>query len=111
MIDGLIVGKLHGAPDLRNDKNGKPFAVGKVLATPSDGDQLIVNVIVFDADARTALMALEDGDSVALAGSLTPKVWTDKQGNTRPALDMIAQQVMTTYHARSKQLAMSPDGP
>lgn len=106
MIDGLIVGKLHGAPDQRQDKHGKPFSVAKVLATTGEGDQLIVNVIAFDAQACAALMALEDGDSLALAGSLTPKVWTDKQGNTRPALDLVAHRVMTAYHAQRKQQAM-----
>jgi hypothetical protein len=29
-----------------------------------------------------------------MTGALTPKVWTDKQGNTRPALDMIATNVL-----------------
>jgi len=42
-----------------------------------------------------------------LAGALTPKVWTDKQGNTRPALDMVATQVLTSYHAARKQHALA----
>jgi hypothetical protein len=37
---------------------------------------------------------LEDGDAVAIAGALTPKVWLDKQGNARPALDMIVSRVL-----------------
>jgi hypothetical protein len=40
------------------------------------------------------LLALEDGDAVAVAGALTPKVWLDKQGNARPALDMIVSRVL-----------------
>jgi len=31
---------------------------------------------------------------VSLAGSLLPKVWIDKQGVSRAALDMIASRVM-----------------
>jgi hypothetical protein len=42
------------------------------------------------------LLALRDGDSVAAAGHLNPKVWTDKQGNTKPALDLVAHRVVST---------------
>jgi single-stranded DNA-binding protein len=55
-----------------------------------------------------ALLALGDGDSVALAGSLTPKVWTDREGNSRPALDLVAHQVLTAYHVTRKRKAVRP---
>ena len=38
------------------------------------------------------------------------KVWTDKQGNTRPALDMVATQVLTAYHAARKQQVLGGAG-
>lgn len=105
MIDGLIAGTLVGLAETRQGKNGTTFALAKVKATAGDGESLMVNVIAFAAEASAALIALDDGDAVALAGALTPKVWTDKQGNTRPALDMVATQVLTTYHAAQKQQA------
>jgi len=37
-------------------------------------------------------------------------VWTDKQGNTRPALDMVVTQVLTTYHAARKQQTLGEAG-
>ncbi len=107
MIDGLIAGHLVGLAEIRQGKNGSSFALAKVKATAGDGESLIVNVIAFAAEASAALMALDDGDAVALAGALTPKVWTDKQGNTRPALDMVATQVLTTYHTARKQHALA----
>ncbi len=103
MIEGLICGHLVGLAETRQGKNDSTFALAKVKATAGDGEQLIVNVIAFAAEASAALMALDEGDAVALAGALTPKVWTDKQGNTRPALDMVVNQVLTTYHAARKQ--------
>lgn len=103
MIDGLIAGTMVGLAETRQGKNGTTFALAKVKATAGDGESLMVNVIAFATEASAALMALDDGDAVALAGALTPKVWTDKQGNTRPALDMVATQVLTTYHAAQKQ--------
>ncbi len=110
MIEGLIAGHLVGLAETRQGKNGSTFALAKVKATAGDGESLIVNVIAFAAEASAALMALDDGDAVALAGALTPKVWTDKQGNTRPALDMVATQVLTAYHAARKQQVLGGAG-
>ena len=110
MIEGLIAGHLVGLAETRQGKNDSTFALAKVKAIAGDGESLIVNVIAFAAEASAALMALDDGDAVALAGALTPKVWTDKQGNTRPALDMVATQVLTAYHAARKQLVLGGAG-
>jgi single-stranded DNA-binding protein len=104
MIEGLIAGKLVGVAETREGKNGSSFALAKVKASAGDGESLIVNVIAFAAEASAALMALDDGDALALSGALTPKVWTDKQGNTRPALDMIATQVLSAYHVNRKRM-------
>jgi single-stranded DNA-binding protein len=104
MIEGLIAGKLVGVAEMREGKNGSSFALAKVKASAGDGESLIVNVIAFAAEASAALMALDDGDALALSGALTPKVWTDKQGNTRPALDLIATQVLSAYHVNRKRM-------
>ena len=108
MIDGLIAGRVHGQPTSRTSKSGKPFAVAKVRAAGGDGESLFVNAIAFDEAPCKALLALSDGDSVALSGSLTPKVWTDREGNTRPALDLVAHQVLTAYHVTRKRAAVRP---
>lgn len=97
MIDGLVSGRLVGRAELRDGKNATQFAVAKVRATAGDGESVVVNVIAFAPQACSALLALDDGDTVALAGGLTPKVWSDKQGATRPALDMVAARVLTAY--------------
>jgi hypothetical protein len=49
---------------------------------------------------------------VALSGGLTPKVWSDKQGNTKPALDMVVANVMTNYQLGEKlNRILPPDVP
>ena len=106
MIDGLIAGKIYGTATQRTGKSGKPFVVGKVRTAAGDGESLFVNVICFDAGACTALLALGDGDAVAMAGTLTPKVWTDKTGVARPVLDIVAHQVLTEYHVQRKRKAV-----
>ena len=103
MMDALVGGKLHAKPEARTGKNGNTFATAKVRAAAGDGESLFVNVIAFETHTVTALLALGAGDSIALAGSITPKVWTDREGQPRPALDMVAHQVLTTYHVTRKR--------
>ena len=109
MIDALIAGRLQGQPSEKTGKNGKPYVIAKVRATAGDGDTLIVNVITFSDAVGDALLALDEGDSVALSGALTPKVWTDRDGQVRPALDLIAHQILTAYHVNRKHEAAGDD--
>jgi single-stranded DNA-binding protein len=109
MIDGLIAGRLMGDASRRVDKAGRSYTVARVLARNKADEEFIVNVIAFDAAAGAALLALGDGDALSLTGSLTPKVWTDKQGNHRPSLDLIATRVMSAHDVGRQ--AETPDAP
>ena len=103
MIDALIAGRLHGAPKSRTSQSGKPFATCTVRASTRDGNAVFCSVIAFDAAAVAALLALSDGDSIALAGELTPKVYTPPNGEPRPSLDLLAHAVLTEYHVARKR--------
>ncbi|AOG23858.1 single-stranded DNA-binding protein [Acidovorax sp. RAC01] len=96
MIDGIVAGRLHTDAEQRVDKFGKAFTVVKMKASTGEGESVLVNVIAFDGACQDALRRLREGDAVALAGTLTPRVWTDKQGNARPALDMVAHRALVT---------------
>ena len=106
MIEGLITGTLVGLAEQRQGKNESTFVLAKVKAMAGEGEPLIINVIAFAPEACATLLALDEGDTLALTGALTPKVWTDKQGNTRPALDLVASQVLTLYHVDRKRAAL-----
>ncbi len=101
MIDALIAGRMYGQAEERSGHAGSAYVTCKVRAATDDGDSIFCNVIAFNDAAREALLALGDGDSVSLSGALTPKVWTDKQGKVRPALDLIAHAVLTVAQHRS----------
>lgn len=111
MMEGLIAGKLQGKATERTSKAGKPYALAKVRAATGDGEALFVNVIAFDTGPCTALLALGDGDAVALAGTLTPKAWLDREGQPRAAVDMVASQVLTTYQVKRKREAVTTPKP
>ncbi|WP_157270921.1 single-stranded DNA-binding protein [Azohydromonas aeria] len=110
MIEGLIAGKVYGRPEQRTGKSGRGFVTAKVRAAAGDGEGVFINVLAFSESAQAALLALGDGDAVSLAGTLTPKAWTDKEGNARPALDLVAAQVLTTYHLKRKREAVAAAG-
>lgn len=109
MIDALVAGKIHGQPTQRTSKTGKPFALCKVRVSTGAEDSIFVSVIAFDSDPVNAIMAMNQGDSVALSGSIKPGVWTDNQGNTKPTLDMTAHQAITVYHVTRKHRAVAKD--
>ncbi len=108
MIDGLISGKLYGQPKSLVGKSGKPFVTAKLKTAAGDGVTIFANVIAFDPQVCAALLALGAGDSVAVSGDLTPKVWTDKEGVGRPTLDVTAAGVVTAYHVSRRRRAMLP---
>jgi hypothetical protein len=112
MIDGLVGGKVHGKAERRTgQQSGKGFVVCKVRAASGAGESVFVNCIAFSESAGAALLALEDGDSVALSGTLNPKPWIDREGAPRIALDMTVTAVMTAYSVKKKRTALEPEKP
>jgi len=110
MIDALIGGRMYGAATARDGRNGQPFCTCKVRVPLVSGDCLFVNVICFEPPAIAALLALSDGDSVAISGECTPKVYAPAQGDPRPVLDLKAHAVMTPYHVTRKRQATAEAG-
>lgn len=106
MIDGFVAGKLYGTVMSRTGQNGKTFVTAKVRASVNEGEALFVNVIAFADAAKDALLALDEGDAVSLVGKLTPRAWADEKGGARPALDLVADAVLTVYHVRRKREAV-----
>ena len=104
-IEALILGKLHQRAEQRTSKTGRPFVTAKARTAAGEGDSLFVNVIAFGETACAALLALDAGDSLALAGTLKPGAWTDREGNARPSVDMVAAQVLTVYGLKKKREA------
>jgi len=95
MIEGLVAGHIWGEPEKRVGKNNSIFVLAKLRAQGTQPELVIVNVIAFDPETGKDLLALRDGDAATLAGSLLPKVWIDKLGVSRAALDMVATRLLT----------------
>lgn len=109
-IEALILGKLHARAAQRTGKTGRPFITAKVRAAAGEVEAVYINVVAFSETAAAALLALDAGDSVALAGTLKPGAWIDREGNARPSLDMVAAQVLTVYGLKKKRDAVAQAG-
>lgn len=109
MIESLLSGKLYGQATQKTSRNGKQFTIAKVRVHTTGDETIFCNVIAFSDPAQAALLALGDGDAVALAGTLKPGVWVDRQGLARPTLDMVAAQVLTAYHLKRRRAAVAQD--
>lgn len=104
MIDALIAGKLYGAPVKRTSTNDNSFVTAKVRVAMRDGEGAFVNIITFSRSCGEALLALQDGDSVALSGELKVSVYEAKDATWKPSLDLMAHVALSPYHvARTRK--------
>ncbi|MCU6435628.1 single-stranded DNA-binding protein [Undibacterium sp. Jales W-56] len=109
MIDALIAGRMYGQAQQRQGQAASHYVTCKLRVALAGGDTIFCNVIAFDDTLQAALLALGDGDAVSVSGALTPKIWEDKQGNTRPAVDLIAHAILTVYDVQKKRDALQVD--
>jgi single-stranded DNA-binding protein len=106
LIDALIAGRVYGKPLARTSKNSNAYATAKVHTPMANGEASFVNVIAFSDTARSALLALQDGDSVAIAGELKVSIYQAADGTAKPSLDVTAYVVTTEYHVSRKRKAL-----
>lgn len=107
MIDALVAGRIYGKPQSRTAKNGNTFATATVRVVTRDGEAHFVNVICFAAAAVAALLAMADGDTLALSGELTVKVYAAKDGTARTQCDLLAHQCLSVYHVQRRRQAIA----
>ena len=111
-IDALLTGKLMNQPTQRTSKNGNPFTVCRIRvagAGAGESDSLLVNCIAFAEPAQAALLALDAGEAVALAGSLKVGIWQANDGTHKPGLDLTVGAVLSAYSIAKRRRAMQPD--
>jgi single-stranded DNA-binding protein len=104
MIEGLVSGRIFGKPERRTGRKDSRYVAARIIVTTQD-HKVTAHVIAFEATAQQALLALDDGDAVSVAGTLTPKLHEDKNGTIKPALDVIAHQVLSVYQLQHKRQA------
>jgi len=106
MIDAVIAGRIRGAVQQRTGANGRLFAFWRLSAVDKNGESVLCACIAFSESVIHTMLALSDGDSLAVSGELAVNQWQDKQtGETRTGLDVTVHQAMTAYHQGRKRKA------
>ena len=101
MLSVLASGTLVSDPRQRTSATGKAFATGQMRVPAEDADPMH-RVIAFAADAVQALLALQRGDSCAIAGRAKLTSW-EKDGEQRHGLSVAADQVLTIYQIEKRR--------
>ena len=110
MIAALIHGELVSDPVQRTSASGKPFWTGTVR-TAAGAEALFVGVSTFAESAGARLMALRKGSTLAAAGVLEQTAWVGRDGTSRAAWRLTANEILTIYSASKKRKAGAPVDP
>lgn len=94
-------------PERRNRTSGRAFARALPLANGDPEYRVMVSVAAVGTVARQ-LKQLSMGDTITIASRLRPMALT-KDGETKVALDQVADQILTTHHVRRKRAAIDGD--
>ena len=98
ILSVLCTGTLVADPRRRTSATGKDYATGSLRVPAEDSEAMLVSIIVFNADAVAAILALQRGDSCAIAGRAKLTSWT-KDGEEKHGLSVVADRVLSVYAA------------
>lgn len=107
MIDGILAGRIFGTPLRRTSKNGHPFVTARMrVAIASSDAPAFVNLVTFRESVGKALLALDDGTSIAVAGELKIGTYTSrKDGLVKPSIDITVHEILTAHHVARRRKA------
>lgn len=106
MIDALLSGRIYGRPKEGTSRNGNTYVTAKLRVTAGETSNFC-SVITFAESVKSTLLALGDGDSVALAGELSVGTYVVRDGSSAISLDLKAHAALTPYHVTRKRKAVA----
>ena len=96
-----LVGRLGADPDLKFGQNGKAVVRLRVVTNSrrmidgawKDVDATWWSVVAFGPLAEQATETLSKGHAVILVGKARESSWTDKEGNERKSIEVVADSL------------------
>ncbi len=119
MNRAIIMGRLVATPELRKTPSGVSVTSFTVAVnrryTPKDGSDRqadFIDVVAWRQTAEFVTRYFQKGNMIALEGSIQTRMYTDKNGNNRKAVEIVADQVdfceSKNSAANSAQSAAAP---
>lgn len=95
MIRAILNGRLAADPQQKVSKaSGKPFVSARIRVD-QDGDRALYAAVLAFADAADRLAGLKVGDAIAASGVLKVEVWAPQQGEPRPNLTLLCDELLS----------------
>ena len=110
MIATLVSGQIFAKPERVTSKGGLSFVRFKVRIPTSAGASVISRAVCFSTAVGEQVLALGEGDSICLSGTLNVKPWLNGSGEARVDLDLVVNAILTPYHVSQKKTAMQACG-
>lgn len=94
----ILMGRLTDDPELRHTQSNIPvtsFTLAVDRAYSKDREKItdFIEVVAWRSTAEFAFKYFRKGQLVAVVGSIQTRVWEDKQGNKRKAVEVVADEV------------------
>jgi len=108
-MDILLQGILMADPQSRTSSKGNAYATALLRVPLGESDAELFSVIAFNSAAVEALLQRNKGDSIAVSGSAQRNDYTDKNGVERKGWKVVAEVVLSLYHARKARKTAGGD--
>lgn len=98
MNKAILLGRLAKDPELRSTASGTPvcsFTVACDRRFVKQGEERqanFINCIAWQKSAEAIAQYFHKGDRIALEGSIQTRNWTDNEGKTRYATEVVVEQ-------------------
>ena len=89
-----VIGNCGRRPEMKHLENGKVCNFPLAFTDRKDGATQWFDVEAWNELADIAAQHIDKGERVALTGRLKVQDWTDREGNTRKSLRIVAQTIM-----------------
>lgn len=111
-----IVGRLGGDPELRYTPEGTPVcnfsvAVNRPMANKDQEQTDWFRIVVWNKSAENCANYLKKGNLVLISGRLQVRQYQDREGQTRTAVEIVANRVVFLTPKNHDETAGGPDEP
>lgn len=92
----IIQGRMTANPSLRHTQSGVPVASFTVAWSEKRGNsenKLFLPCVAWRNSAEFAANYFRKGQEIVVEGKLSSRKWTDKEGNNRETVELIADQL------------------
>ena len=94
----ILIGNLVEDPELKQTPSGIPvinfrIAVSRRFKKEDEQDADFISIVAWRQSAEFVKRCFNKGKSILVCGSLQSRTWTDKDGNKRSTLEVVADEV------------------